>query len=343
MKKLIKIILAITAVMTTVSCGKEITDNTETDAAPLTFIAEIEDATRTSYGTEDYSATGTYSLPICWTTGDTFRVWSSWSYTMSNGGYQTMGGEPFADYTVVRKENSTSGKAFCTSEDPLTAAFSGEPIKEESEAAYIYFYALYPAPGTTGTPQENDIQRNVLTFVLPTEQGSFATNPASAMKYAYMFGYSMQQNTDPTRKNIFISFKPAVTTYHLWLYGDSAVPTTLKSVRLETATSGAYYLTGTYKLTISNSSSQTLSFPETNDQSKQLTATLETPVLLPSDPDTEDPFLMLMFAIPQANTNLTLYATIEQGGVEKTISAPISGTVQKGYKLNIKSTLTTTP
>lgn len=358
MKTKIFIIAAVAAIMLT-SCSKTPVPVRDMQNEPLSITAITwTPETRTVYsGIERVTGSGSSATRyerIYWTAGDKFRVWSTGTYRDQTLGvqvpyYKTSGGDTWTDYQI--SEIKGGYKAYCTSDHPLLSSFADlPPVNTDSdtgnntwniENTNNTFYAMYPAPGSQGADPGISMNVNQIVCVLPEEQGGFATNPSLAMNYAYMYGYSVQHWTDPTRKNVGITFNANVTTFDIRLYGDPSKTFTVKSLHLNSATQA---LTGTYTTSISYETSATVGSAQA-DWSNDITVTFSPAVTLPSDPSTQDPLRLLLFAIPKAQTQLTLSLTVDEGGTEKTILQPLKKngswvSVPARDKMDIETTVT---
>jgi len=249
---------------------------------------------------------------IDWEDGDLIRVISN---------EVSAPADKYADYSITLKENSNQ---FSYATATPSGADHGLIWGEGTHT----FFAMYPAPSTSGAQSGLDLSivgdNGVVTAVLPEDQ-SFGTARVSKdedyygdMRLEYMSAWAQAASGS----DVTLSFTPIVTTFYVTVTNSTGNAMTLRRITLSSEGSA---LTGTYKATITPSGVRSYSFfqggswvsaPSRTLDNSTVYCSFATGLNIPDD----DAVTVALFAFPQNITQLTLSVTSDETG---TVSLPM--------------------
>ena len=182
-----------------------------------------------------------------------------------------------------------------------------------------YFYALYPAEGTTsnyyeGTVSESDASialdgnKAGITGAIPAAQGSVKSGNVYKpnMNYAFMYAAAKTERTDDN--NVVLQFKPLVTTFEFQLKAldDEMATADLATLKL---TSTSTRLTGSFTATLDLDATQVATVTPGTGAGSEITVTFPAGTRLTKT----DYITATVLALGVEQSNLTLTLTFGNG------------------------------
>ena len=224
------------------SCVKSLEEIFVSPGDPVRFsaVALVDDAkTKTAYSGKTYDVESSTYERLNWVAGDTIRIAS------------TACPEGYADYAVT-EVSGTIDENSSAQISPASASGNGLSWSEGSHD----FYAIYPAPGTTGARAGlNYTGGNTVLLSLPDSQAFSRVDSTSAgiikmipdMDYAYMAAATRVSN--PTA-NVELGFRPLFTAFEITVGSDGENELDLYRFYM----TAAQNLSGTYPVTMNAAS-----------------------------------------------------------------------------------------
>ena len=278
------------SLLTLTACVKD-KENEDRQGMPIRFTAasgyDNGVFTRTSYSGQYFGETTQYER-IDWVVGDRIRI-----YCQQASGPT----DHYSDYRVVSftDNNKDSDADIEKLQDPTLNWGAGDHT----------FYAIYPAPSTTGVDaQKVTLSNGTFTGTIPSSQTVNASTGKPDMNYAYMWA-ATKTNGQPA--TVILPFKPAMTAFEFTVGSADGTAMTLKTFELSSTTqalSGDF--TGTF-----NAAATDVSYtcPARTDANSKITVTFPTAVTIPANSS----FTFTVFALPQNLNNLTITFTDAAG------------------------------
>lgn len=322
-----KALMAVTLIAAT-GCNQEELESSRGKDIVFGARSELSTITKTSYsGTVNSSS----EERINWEDGDLIRIWSDQVSAPS---------EKYYDYSLTLKNNSD--KYSYANVDPI-----GEHGLQWGDGSHT-FYAMYPAPVTTGAQSGLDITTSggngVITAVLPADQSYAATrtNENNQDYYGDMrLAYMAATTTASAGSDVSLSFTPIVTTFYVTVTNTTGAAMTLKEVRL---TSSTVAMTGTYKTTVTPADARSYEYYQSGSYVGTLTKTDDNCYVKAAFSSglslaVDESVTVALFALPQNIYNLTLTVTSDETGpvslpMTDTSDNPLAFTAVRKHNLN---------
>ena len=305
-----RIVFAAAALALFTACVREPMHNAAGTAVRFSAQTRSSRVTKTLYSGEKYTSENLERID--WENGDLIRIASNEVSSPT---------EKYSDYTIALKEN-TSQYSYA----------SASPYGADRGLIWgtgtHTFYAMYPAPSTTGSQTGLDLSivggNGVVTAILPEDQ-SYST--ARTSKTEDYFGdmrleYMTACTQAASGNDVTLSFTPIVTTFYVTVTNTTGADLTLRKVAL---TSEASALTATYKTNITSAGVRSYTFseggswvstPTRTSANSNIYAAFSSGKVLSNN----ESITVALFAIPKDITQLTLSITADETG---TIGLPM--------------------
>ncbi|MBO4571209.1 MAG: hypothetical protein J5699_04730 [Bacteroidales bacterium] len=285
--------------------------------------------TRTIYSGDVTTVSGAAYERIDWEVNDLIRVVSDVA--------ETPGGDNYADYKITGVASST------TQISKATVANAGSEGLNWGSGTNTFF-AMYPAPSTTGVQSGTAISLSGTTATIsgsiPATQAVTLNSTAGKylpdMRYAYM--WAATSSTEGS--GVELAFKPAMTAFE-FTFGNSGSPNTVLLKKFELSSTSCA-LTGAFTGSIAAATPGTCSFagPAYSTSNNKITVNFGTGV----DVSATKYVTFDVLALPLNITDLTVTLTIESQGVTsvksmelKEGSASIPFSANKKYRIRISA------